>query len=139
MTAVAVVSRSVGGSFIACGLIAGQRRPDSRIFPLRTLTGFLYMSEALLSGVDSHARIRRPNLRAKRILVVSHGKLEELDAHVDRRVARPDKVRRIHLDGVLHAQRVGPWRLYHANRESIDSVRPEFVDACGGRRSELSR
>jgi len=45
-----------------------------------------------------------------------HGKLEELDADVNRRVACPDKVRRIHLDGVLHAQRVGQWRLYHADR-----------------------
>ena len=54
MTAVAVVNRSVGGSFIACGLIAWQRRPDSRTGPLMTLTGFLFLSEALLSEVDSH-------------------------------------------------------------------------------------
>jgi signal transduction histidine kinase len=54
VTAVAVVNRSVGGSFIACGLIAWQRRPDSRTGPLMTLTGFLFMSEAVLSGVDSH-------------------------------------------------------------------------------------
>jgi len=54
VTAVAVVNRSVGGSFVACGLIAWQRRPDSRTGPLMTLTGFLYLSEALLSGVDSH-------------------------------------------------------------------------------------
>ena len=53
VTAVAVVNRSVGGSFIACGLIAWQRRPDSRTGPLMTLTGFLYLSEALLSEVDS--------------------------------------------------------------------------------------
>src|SRR3954453_7782227 len=54
VTAVAVVNRSVGGSFIACGLIAWQRRPDSRTGPLMTLTGFLFMSEAVLSEVDSH-------------------------------------------------------------------------------------
>src|SRR3954465_4539281 len=54
VTAVAVVNRSVGGSFIACGLIAWQRRPDSRTGPLMTLTGFLFFAEALLSEVDSH-------------------------------------------------------------------------------------
>ena len=54
VTAVAVVNRSVGGSFIACGLVAWQRRPDSRIGPLMTLTGFVFLSEALLSEVDSH-------------------------------------------------------------------------------------
>src|SRR3954452_1984570 len=53
VTAVAVVNRSVGGSFIACGLIAWQRRPDSRTGPLMTLTGFLFFAEALLSEVDS--------------------------------------------------------------------------------------
>jgi ABC-type antimicrobial peptide transport system permease subunit len=50
VTAVAIVNRSVGGSFIACGLIAWQLRPDSRTGPLMTLTGFLYLSEALLFG-----------------------------------------------------------------------------------------
>jgi signal transduction histidine kinase len=54
VTAVAVVNRSVGGSFIACGLIAWQYRPDSRTGALMTLTGFLFLSEALLSEVDSH-------------------------------------------------------------------------------------
>src|SRR3954465_8656287 len=54
VTAVAVVNRSVGGSFIACGLIAWQRRPDSRTGPLMTLTGFLFVGEALLSEIDSH-------------------------------------------------------------------------------------
>ena len=54
VTAVAVVNRSVGGSFIACGLVAWQRRPDSGTGPLMTLTGFLYLSEALLSEVDAH-------------------------------------------------------------------------------------
>jgi signal transduction histidine kinase len=54
VTAVAIVGRSVGGSFIACGLIAWQRRPDSRTGPLMALTGFLFLSEALLSEVDDH-------------------------------------------------------------------------------------
>ena len=54
VTAVAIVNRSVGGSFIACGLIAWQRRPDSRTGRLMTLTGFVFLSEALLSEVDSH-------------------------------------------------------------------------------------
>ena len=53
VTAVAVVNRSVGGSFIVCGLVAWQLRPDSRTGPLMTLTGFLYLSEALLSAVGS--------------------------------------------------------------------------------------
>jgi signal transduction histidine kinase len=53
VTAVEVVNRSVGGSFVACGLIAWQLRRDSRIGPLMTLTGFLFLSEAVLSGVDS--------------------------------------------------------------------------------------
>jgi signal transduction histidine kinase len=54
VTAVAVVNRSVGGSFVACGLIAWQLRPDSRTGPLMTLTGFLFLAEAVLSGIDSH-------------------------------------------------------------------------------------
>ena len=54
VTAVAVVNRSVGGSFIACGLIAWQYRPDSRTGALMALTGFMFLSEALLSEVDSH-------------------------------------------------------------------------------------
>ncbi|HEX5900342.1 MAG TPA: hypothetical protein VFY32_13145 [Solirubrobacteraceae bacterium] len=53
VTAVDVVNRSVGGSFVACGLIAWQLRRDSRIGPLMTLTGFVFLSEAVLSGVDS--------------------------------------------------------------------------------------
>jgi signal transduction histidine kinase len=53
VTAVDVINRSVGGSFVACGLIAWQRRADSRIGPLMTLTGFVFLSEAVLSGVDS--------------------------------------------------------------------------------------
>jgi signal transduction histidine kinase len=53
VTIVGVVNRSVGGSFVACGLIAWQLRRDSRIGPLMTLTGFVFLSEAVLSGVDS--------------------------------------------------------------------------------------
>jgi signal transduction histidine kinase len=53
VTVVDVVNRSVGGSFVFCGLIAWQLRRDSRIGPLMTLTGFLFLSEAVLSGVDS--------------------------------------------------------------------------------------
>jgi signal transduction histidine kinase len=53
VTLVDVVNRSVGGSFVACGLIAWQLRRDSRIGPLMTLTGFVFLSEAVLSGVDS--------------------------------------------------------------------------------------
>src|SRR3712207_4254097 len=34
------VSRMIGGSFAACGLVAWRRRPDSRIGPLMTATGF---------------------------------------------------------------------------------------------------
>jgi hypothetical protein len=53
VTAVDIVNRSVGGSFVACGLIAWQRRRDSHVGPLMTLTGFVFLSEAVLSGVDS--------------------------------------------------------------------------------------
>jgi signal transduction histidine kinase len=53
VTAVDVVNRSVGGSFVACGLIAWQLRRDSRIGPLMTLTGFVFLLEAVLSGIDS--------------------------------------------------------------------------------------
>jgi signal transduction histidine kinase len=54
VTAVAVVNRLVGGSFVFCGLIVWQRRPDSRTGRLMALTGFLFSAEALLSEVDSH-------------------------------------------------------------------------------------
>ena len=53
VTAIAVVNRSVGGSFIACGLIAWERRPDSRTGPLMTLTGFMFLAEAFLTAVGS--------------------------------------------------------------------------------------
>src|SRR3954466_15163156 len=53
VTAVALVNRSVGGSFIVCGLIAWERRPDSRTGPLMTLTGFLFLAEAFLTALGS--------------------------------------------------------------------------------------
>jgi signal transduction histidine kinase len=53
VTVVDVVNRAVGGSFVFCGLIAWQLRRDSRVGPLMTLTGFVFLSEAVLSGVDS--------------------------------------------------------------------------------------
>jgi hypothetical protein len=52
VAAVAVVNRAVGGSFIFCGLIAWQRRPDSRSGALMTLTGFLYLGGQLLDDID---------------------------------------------------------------------------------------
>jgi signal transduction histidine kinase len=53
VTAVQVINRSVGGSFIACGLVAWQRRPENRTGMLMTLTGFLFLAEPLLIEVDS--------------------------------------------------------------------------------------
>jgi signal transduction histidine kinase len=52
VTPLAVVSRAVGGSFIACGLIAWQRRPDTRTGPLMTVTGFLFAIQAPLASAD---------------------------------------------------------------------------------------
>jgi signal transduction histidine kinase len=53
VTAVDVINRAVGGSFIACGLIAWQRRPENRTGMLMTLVGFLFLAEPLLVEVDS--------------------------------------------------------------------------------------
>ena len=53
VTAVDVVNRAVGGSFIACGLITWQHRPDNRTGVLLTVTGFLFLAEPLLIEVDS--------------------------------------------------------------------------------------
>jgi signal transduction histidine kinase len=52
VTPVAVVSRAVGGSFIACGLIAWQRRPHTRTGPLLTVIGFLFAVQAPLAAAD---------------------------------------------------------------------------------------
>ena len=51
--AVAVVNRAVGGSFIASGLVAWQRRPHNRVGALMTLTGFLFLAQELLGEFDS--------------------------------------------------------------------------------------
>ncbi|MET0817808.1 MAG: histidine kinase, partial [Solirubrobacteraceae bacterium] len=50
--AAAVITRSVGPSFIACGLIAWQRRPANRTGRLMALTGFLFLGGQLLSEAD---------------------------------------------------------------------------------------
>jgi signal transduction histidine kinase len=52
VTPTAVINRAVGGSFIVCGLIAWQRRPDSRTGLLMTVTGFLYLGGQLLGESD---------------------------------------------------------------------------------------
>ena len=45
--------RLVGGAFVACGLIAWRRRPDSRSGLLMTATGFLLFVEPLFAQFDS--------------------------------------------------------------------------------------
>jgi signal transduction histidine kinase len=52
-----VVFRVVGAAFVACGLIAWRRRPDSRSGLLMTVTGFLLFAEPLLraAGADTAA------------------------------------------------------------------------------------
>ena len=47
-----VVSRLLGGSFAACGLIAWRRRPDSRSGPLMAATGAGFFAYPLLSQID---------------------------------------------------------------------------------------
>ena len=47
-----VVSRLLGGSFAACGLIAWRRRPDSRSGPLMIATGAGFFLYPLLSQVE---------------------------------------------------------------------------------------
>jgi signal transduction histidine kinase len=53
VTAVAVVNRAVGGSFIVCGLIVWQRRPHNRVGALLALTGSLFLAQELLGELDS--------------------------------------------------------------------------------------
>jgi signal transduction histidine kinase len=48
-----VVYRLVGGSFAAFGLIAWQRRPDSRSGPLMTATGFGLLLSLLVKQIDT--------------------------------------------------------------------------------------
>jgi hypothetical protein len=53
VTATAVVYRIIGGSFIASGLIAWQRRPENRVGALMVLVGFAFFINPLLSQVDA--------------------------------------------------------------------------------------
>jgi signal transduction histidine kinase len=48
-----VAFRLVGGAFVACGLIAWRRRPDSYSGLLMTVTGFLLFVEPLFAQFDS--------------------------------------------------------------------------------------
>src|SRR4051794_1343069 len=50
---VAVLNTAVGGSFVACGLIAWQHRPGNPTGVLMTLAGFLFFAEPLMSEVDT--------------------------------------------------------------------------------------
>jgi signal transduction histidine kinase len=47
------VYRGTGGSFIACGLIAWQRRPGNRVGALMVAVGFALFADPLLSQFDS--------------------------------------------------------------------------------------
>jgi signal transduction histidine kinase len=46
-----VVSRLIGGSFAACGIVAWRRRPDSRSGMLMTAVGFGFLASPLLGQV----------------------------------------------------------------------------------------
>jgi signal transduction histidine kinase len=48
-----VVYRLVGGSFAACGIVAWQRRPDSRSGPLMMATGFGLLVSLLLNQIHA--------------------------------------------------------------------------------------
>ena len=50
-----VVFRLVGGAFVACGLIAWWRRPDSRSGLLMVATGFGLLVEPVFDGIDPSA------------------------------------------------------------------------------------
>jgi hypothetical protein len=50
---VQVVFTLVGGSFVACGLVAWRRRPDSRSGMLMTATGFMFFVRPLLMQIDA--------------------------------------------------------------------------------------
>ena len=52
-TASDVLNRVSGGSFVACGLIAWQRRPHNRIGALMVAMGFAILGTQLLSQLDS--------------------------------------------------------------------------------------
>ncbi|MDF2750492.1 MAG: putative signal transduction histidine kinase [Gaiellaceae bacterium] len=53
VTAADVIYRVTGGSFVAAGLIAWQRRPANRVGVLMTATGFLFFLAPLAAQVDS--------------------------------------------------------------------------------------
>lgn len=53
VTTLDVLSRAVGGSFLACGLIAWHRRPQNRTGRLMVATGLAFFAEPLLGQVDS--------------------------------------------------------------------------------------
>jgi signal transduction histidine kinase len=50
-----LVFRLIGGSFVACGLIAWRRRPDSKIGLLMTLAGFGFFVGPLAAQLDAPA------------------------------------------------------------------------------------
>src|SRR4051795_2330774 len=52
-----ILFRLVGTAYVACGLIAWRRRPDSRSGLLMTATGFLLFLEPLLDGFGSPPRL----------------------------------------------------------------------------------
>jgi signal transduction histidine kinase len=53
VTAWQLAYRVTGGSFVAAGLIAWQRRPANRVGALMVATGFLFFAEQLPADVDS--------------------------------------------------------------------------------------
>lgn len=48
-----VIYRATGGSFVAAGMIAWQRRPGNRVGPLMVATGFLFFAAPLAAQIDS--------------------------------------------------------------------------------------
>ena len=48
-----VIYRATGGSFVAAGMIAWQRRPGNRVGPLMVATGFLFFAAPLAAQLDS--------------------------------------------------------------------------------------
>jgi signal transduction histidine kinase len=53
VTTLDVLSRAVGGSFLACGLVAWHRRPQNRTGRLMVATGLAFFAEPLLGQLDS--------------------------------------------------------------------------------------
>ena len=79
-----ILFRLVGTAYVACGLIAWRRRPDSRSGLLMTATGFLLFVEPLLDGL-------RPARRSHRGPVEHHDHLAAAD---DAQRRTPDLARR---------------------------------------------